>query len=191
MKIVFATNNMNKLSEISSILGGNFELQSLDNIGFSGDIPETNPTIKENASQKSHYIYDRYKVNVFADDTGMAVEALDGRPGVYSARYAGENATYQSNMLKVLEEMKGKTNRKAKFITVISLIIEGKEYFFEGIVNGIITTKPIGEEGFGYDPIFLPDNYDKTYAQMSAIEKNQMSHRGLATKKLVTFLQNI
>lgn len=191
MKIVFATNNKNKLFEISGILGDKFELQSLNDIGFSDDIPETNPTIRENASQKSHFIYDRYNINVFADDTGMAIEALDGRPGVYSARYAGENATYEDNMYKALREMKGKTNRKAKFITVISLILEGKEYFFEGIVNGTITTEPHGTEGFGYDPIFMPDGYDKTYAEMSAEEKNAMSHRGLATQKLVEFLRRI
>ena len=189
MKIVFATNNKNKLSEISDILGDKIELLSLKDIGFSGDIPETNPTIKENASQKSHFIYDRYGVNVFADDTGMAIEALDGRPGVYSARYAGENATYKDNMFKALREMEGKTNRKAKFITVISLILEGKEYFFEGIVNGTITTEPRGSDGFGYDPIFLPNGYNKTYAQMSAEEKNAMSHRGLATQKFVEFLR--
>lgn len=191
MKIVFATNNKNKIFEISGILGDKFELQSLNDIGFSDDIPETNPTIRENASQKSHFIYDRYNINVFADDTGMAIEALDGRPGVYSARYAGENATYEDNMYKALREMKGKTNRKAKFITVISLILEGKEYFFEGIVNGTITTEQHGTEGFGYDPIFMPDGYDKTYAEMSAEEKNAMSHRGLATQKLVEFLRRI
>lgn len=191
MEIVFATNNKHKIGEINAILGDNFKLKSLNDIGFSDDIPETNPTIRENASQKSHFIYERYKINVFADDTGLEVEALNGAPGVYSARYAGENATYEDNMYKALREMKGKTNRKAKFITVISLILEGKEYFFEGIVNGTITTEPHGTEGFGYDPIFMPDGYDKTYAEMSAEEKNAMSHRGLATQKLVEFLRRI
>jgi XTP/dITP diphosphohydrolase len=190
MEIVFATNNIHKLSEISQILGNDFNLKTLKDIGFEGEIPETNPTIIENASQKSHFIYDRFKVNTFADDTGIEVEALDGRPGVYSARYAGEGCTYEDNMWKMLGEMKGKTNRKARFITVISLILEHKEYFFEGIVNGIITTEPYGNEGFGYDPVFIPDGFAKTYAQMTKSEKNKISHRGLATMKLVDFLKN-
>jgi len=189
MEIVFATNNIHKLSEISAILGQEFNLKSLKDIGFEGDIPETNPTIIENASQKSHYIYDRYKVNTFADDTGLEVEALDGRPGVYSARYAGEGCSYEDNMWKLLGEMNGKTNRKARFITVISLILDHKEYFFEGIVNGLITTEPFGSEGFGYDPVFIPEGFDKTYAQMSKTEKNKISHRGLATLKLIDFLK--
>lgn len=188
MEIIFATNNNHKLSEISAILGEKIKLKSLKDIGFEGDIPETNPTILENASQKSHYIYDRFKVNVFADDTGMEVEALNGSPGVYSARYAGENCSFEDNVAKVLKEMEGETNRKARFVTVISLILDGKEYFFEGIVNGIITTERHGSEGFGYDPIFKPDGYDITYAEMTAELKNSMSHRGLATKKLVEFL---
>jgi len=191
MELVFATNNEHKLSEISSILEDKFTIKSLKDIDFSGDIPETNPTIPENASQKSHYIHDRYHINCFADDTGMEVEALNGAPGVYSARYAGENATFESNMLKVLKEMKRKQNRKARFITVISLILNDKEYFFEGIVDGVITTEPHGTEGFGYDPIFMPDGYDITYAQMSADKKNKISHRGLATQKLVDFLNKI
>ncbi|MBN2663058.1 MAG: non-canonical purine NTP diphosphatase [Bacteroidales bacterium] len=188
MELIFATNNLHKLSEISAILKDKFSIKSLKDIGFFGDIPETNPTIPENASQKSHFIHDRYKINCFADDTGLEIEALNGEPGVYSARYAGENATYEDNMYKALKEMDRKTNRKARFITVISLIIDQKEYFFEGIVNGTITTEPQGSDGFGYDPIFMPEGYDITYAQMSAELKNSISHRGLATQKLVEFL---
>ncbi|MBN2893545.1 MAG: non-canonical purine NTP diphosphatase [Bacteroidales bacterium] len=189
MEIVFATNNKHKISEISAILGNNFDLKSLNDIGFSGDIPETNPTIPENASQKSHFIYDRYKINVFADDTGLEIEALNGAPGVYSARYAGEHCSFEDNVTKVLLEMEGKTNRNARFITVISLILNDKEYFFEGIVNGQITTERHGAKGFGYDPIFRPDGYNITYAEMSADKKNAMSHRALATQKLVEFLK--
>lgn len=190
MELIFATNNLHKLSEIRAILKDKFQIKSLKDIGFVGDIPETNPTILENASQKSHFIYDRYKINCFADDTGLEIEALNGEPGVYSARYAGEKATYEDNMYKTLREMNGKTNRNARFITVISLIIDGKEYFFEGIVNGIITTEPHGFDGFGYDPIFMPEGYDITFAQMSAELKNSISHRGLAMQKLVDFLNN-
>lgn len=190
MELIFATNNLHKLSEIRAILKDKFQIKSLKDIGFVGDIPETNPTILENASQKSHFIYDRYKINCFADDTGLEIEALNGEPGVYSARYAGEKATYEDNMYKTLREMNGKTNRNARFITVISLIIDGKEYFFEGIVNGIITTEPHGSDGFGYDPIFMPEGYDITFAQMSAELKNSISHRGLAMQKLVDFLNN-
>ena len=188
MELVFATNNQHKLSEIKAILSDKFIIKSLKDIDFYDDIPETNPTIKQNASQKSHYIFDRFNINVFADDTGLEIEALDGRPGVYSARYAGENATYEQNMLKALQEMEGKTNRNARFVTVISLILNEKEYFFEGIINGTITTEPHGTEGFGYDPIFMPNGYNKTFAQLSAEEKNRISHRGLATQKLVDFL---
>lgn len=190
MELIFATNNLHKLSEIRAILKDKFQIKSLKDIGFVGDIPETNPTILENASQKSHFIYDRYKINCFADDTGLEIEALNGEPGVYSARYAGEKASYEDNMYKTLREMNGKTNRNARFITVISLIIDGKEYFFEGIVNGKITVEPHGSDGFGYDPIFMPEGYDITFAQMSAELKNSISHRGLAMQKLVDFLNN-
>lgn len=191
MDLVFATNNKHKLSEISAILKDKFTVKSLNDFDFHEDIPETNPTIPENASQKSHYIYGRFQINCFADDTGLEVEALNGAPGVYSARYAAEKATYEDNMYKLLREMEGKVNRKARFITVISLIIDGKEYFFEGIVNGTITTEPHGAEGFGYDPVFMPDGFDITYAQMSAEQKNKISHRGLATQKLVEFLMKM
>ncbi len=190
MEIVFATNNKHKLNEINDILGDKFVLKSLKDIGFSGDIPETNPTIIENASQKSHYIHDKYNVNVFADDTGFEIDALNGEPGVYSARYAGENCSFDDNVTKVLEKMKGKTNRKARFITVISLILEGKEYFFEGIVEGFVTEKRQGTNGFGYDPIFMPVGHNITYAEMSSELKNSISHRKLATQKLVDFFRD-
>ncbi len=190
MEIVFATNNQHKLSEVRSIVEQNIVIKSLSDIGFSGDIPETNPTIAQNASQKSHYIFDRYNFNVFADDTGLEIEALNGEPGVYSARYAGASCSFEDNMNKVLEKMHGVANRNARFITVISLIISGKEYLFEGIVNGIITTEKYGEKGFGYDPIFMPSGYDITFAQMPAEQKNKISHRALATAKLIDFLNS-
>jgi len=189
MEIVFATNNKHKISEIAAVLPKEISLKSLSEIGFSGDIPETNPTIKENASQKSHYIYDRFKINVLAEDTGLEIEALNGAPGVYSARYAGEHCSFEDNVIKVLKEMGRKTNRKARFITIISLILNDKEFFFEGIVNGHIINEPIGNQGFGYDPIFIPDGYNETYAQMSSEIKNKISHRALATQKFINFIQ--
>ncbi len=190
MELVFATNNKHKISEITAILPKGFILKSLSDIGFSGDIPETNPTIKENASQKSHFIYDRYKTNVLAEDTGLEIEALNGAPGVYSARYAGEHCSFEDNVKKVLSEMEGKTNRNARFITIISLILFDNEYFFQGIVNGKIIDKKIGGGGFGYDPIFIPNRYNETYAQMSTELKNKISHRALATQKLIEFLKS-
>ncbi len=190
-KIVFATNNPHKLQEIRDILKDDFEIISLKELGFEGDIPETGKTLKENASQKAHYIYDRYGVNCFADDTGLEVEALNGAPGVYSARYAGENATYEDNVNKLLTELGDNPHRKAVFKTVISLILDDKEYFFEGNVNGIITREKHGAGGFGYDPVFLPDGYNQTFAEMPAELKNKISHRGKATEKLVEFLKTI
>ncbi len=189
MELVFVTNNIHKLSEISAILGNKYLIKSLKDIGFIGEIPETNPTIKENALEKAKFIYDRYKKNCFADDTGLKVDALNGKPGVLSARYAGKNASYKDNMYKLLKDMTQKENRKAKFLTVICLIINRKEYFFEGVVNGHITKKPFGIQGFGYDPVFRPNGYQKTYAQMSPELKNSISHRALATEKLVSFLE--
>ncbi len=190
-KIVFATNNPHKLQEIRDILGTEFNIVSLKELGFSGEIPETGNTLKENASQKSHFIYNRFNTDCFADDTGLEVDALNGEPGVYSARYAGENCSYSDNVNKLLRKMKGKTGRNARFKTVISLILNGKEYFFEGTVEGKIVEKPQGDSGFGYDPVFMPYGYDKTFAQMPAELKNKISHRGKAVKKLVEFLKNI
>lgn len=189
MELIFVTNNIHKLSEISTILRNKYLIKSLKDIGFIGEIPETNPTIKENALEKAKFIYDRYKKNCFADDTGLKVDALNGKPGVLSARYAGKNASYKDNMYKLLKDMRQKENRKAKFLTVICLIINGKEYFFEGVVNGHITKKPFGIQGFGYDPVFQPNGYQKTYAQMSPELKNSVSHRALASEKLVSFLE--
>jgi len=188
MELVFATNNQHKLSEIKNILGNDFEIISLKELGFTNDIPETGKTLAENASQKSHYIYNLYKVDCFSDDTGLEVEALDGDPGVYSARYAGEDCSYDDNVNKLLKELGNSQNRKAAFKTVISLILDGKEYQFEGRVDGSVTTEKHGSGGFGYDPVFLPDGYRQTFSEMDATLKNKISHRGKATAKLVDFL---
>ncbi|UTW60685.1 non-canonical purine NTP diphosphatase [bacterium SCSIO 12741] len=191
MNLVFTTNNANKLKEVQNLVGSRFTIQSLQEIGFSGDIPETQNTLEGNASQKSHYIKDRYEVNCFADDTGLEVDALNGEPGVYSARYAGENCSYEDNCNKLLREMDGKENRTARFRTVISLLLNGNEYYFEGIVEGQIIEEKRGDEGFGYDPLFIPKGFDRTFSEMSLEEKNQISHRARATQKLVDFLQQL
>ena len=188
-KIVFATNNQHKLSEIRDILGNDFEVISLKELGFDEEIPETGDTLAENASQKSYFILDRYQVDCFSDDTGLEVEALNGEPGVYSARYAGEDCSYDDNVNKLLKELGDSENRKAAFKTVISLLLDGKEYLFEGRVDGVITNDKRGSGGFGYDPVFLPDGYDQTFSEMSAELKNKISHRGRATAKLVAFLK--
>jgi len=187
-KIVFATNNRHKLEEIGNILGNEFEVLSLSDIGYYDDIPETGDTLSENASQKSHTIFNRFNIDCFSDDTGLDIDALNGEPGVYSARYAGENASYNDNVNKVLSELKGFENRRAAFRTVISLILNGKEFQFEGRVAGQITKERRGVDGFGYDPVFLPDGFDITFAEMSQEIKNKISHRGKATEKLVAFL---
>ena len=191
MKIVFATNNQHKLEEIRKAVGNKHEIVSLNEIGFEEEIPETHDTLEGNASEKSFHIYNRYKLNCFADDTGLEIDALNGEPGVYSARYAGENPTFDDNMNKVLENMETQTNRSAKFRTVISLIIDGKETQFEGICHGNIMTERYGDEGFGYDPIFMPTEFQETFAEMDLSVKNEISHRGLATKKLIEFLNNL
>ncbi len=188
-KIVFATNNQHKLSEVRNILSNDFEIISLNQLGFNDEIPETGETLAENASQKSHFIFERFQVDCFSDDTGLEVEALNGAPGVYSARYAGEKATYEDNVNKLLFEMQGQTNRKAAFKTVISLILDGKEYLFEGKVEGEIVTDKRGVGGFGYDPVFLPEGFNKTFSEMAPEVKNKISHRGMATAKLVDFLR--
>jgi XTP/dITP diphosphohydrolase len=190
-KLVFATNNDHKLREIMQILPPEFELLSLNDIGCTDDIPETGTTLEVNAAQKSFYIWDKYGINCFADDTGLEIEALGNEPGVYSARYAGEDRSAVANMLKVLEKMAGKTNRKAQFRCVISLVIDGEEKQFEGIVEGKILNEKRGEAGFGYDPIFIPDGYDLSFAEMPADEKNQISHRGRAVMKLVDYLKDL
>lgn len=191
LKIIFATGNRHKLEEVQAILGDSFKVVTPMEVGINEDIPETADTLEGNASMKSGYIWKKTGLSCFADDTGLEVEALDGAPGVYSARYAGEDKDSAANMAKLLEALKGKENRKARFRTVISLIEEdGRELLFEGIVNGHIGTECAGEMGFGYDPLFIPENGTKTMAQMSAEEKNAISHRGLAVRKLAAYLRN-
>lgn len=188
-KLVFATNNSHKLHEIKEMLDNSFELLSLNEIGCSDDIPETGETLEANASQKSFYIWDRFHFDCFADDTGLEIEALNNEPGVYSARYAGDAKCAEANVAKVLGKMQDLKNRKARFRCVISLIISGEEMQFEGIVNGKIISERRGTTGFGYDPIFVPDGYNHTFAEMSAEEKNRISHRGNAFAKLVQYLK--
>jgi XTP/dITP diphosphohydrolase len=190
IEIVFATNNPHKLEEIRHAVGNEINIVSLEDIGCHEEIPENALTIQGNASQKSNYVHKKYGTNCFADDTGLEIEALDGRPGVYSARYAGPGHDHQKNMDKVLKELAGIQNRKARFRTVISLILNGKETLFEGIVNGTILTEKHGDKGFGYDPIFQPDEYNISFAEMDLGEKNRISHRGIAVRKLVDFLKN-
>ena len=190
-KLVFATNNAHKLEEVAAILGDQVELLSLNDIGCQTDIPETAETLEGNALLKSSYIYKNYHLDCFADDTGLEVEALNGAPGVYSARYAGgEGHDAQANMLKLLHELDGKENRKAQFRTAISLILDGKEYLFEGVIKGEIIKEKRGHSGFGYDPVFMPEGYDRTFAELGNDIKNQISHRALAVQKLCEFLQS-
>lgn len=190
MKIVFATNNRHKLEEITRLLSDRHEIVSLEAIGCRDEIPEDHDTLEDNARQKAHYIKDHYGYNCFADDTGLEIAALDGRPGVYSARYAGLSKESEANMDKVLSEMTGIENRRAQFRTVIALIIDGQEYLFEGIVTGEILNERHGKEGFGYDPIFRPDGYQESFAEMALDDKNRISHRGKAVEKLAAFLQS-
>ena len=189
-EIIFATNNAHKLSEVQALLGDNFHLLTPRDCGITEDIPETAATLDGNASQKSHYLYDRMGKNCFADDTGLEVEALGGEPGVHSARYATDGHDFAANNRLLLKNMEGVKNRRARFRTVISLIIDGEEHLFEGIVEGRIAESESGCEGFGYDPLFIPDGHDYTFAEMSADEKNAISHRGRAVQKLVTFLKS-
>ncbi len=188
-EIIFATNNAHKLSEVQALLGDKFRLVTLRDCGITEDIPETADTLDGNASQKSHYLHDRVGRNCFADDTGLEVEALGGEPGVRSARYATDGHDFEANNRLLLKNLEGVTNRKARFRTVISLILDGEEHLFEGIVEGRIAESEAGCGGFGYDPLFIPDGYDCTFAEMSADEKNAISHRGRAVQKLVKFLK--
>lgn len=191
-RLVFATNNAHKLEEVSAILGDKIELLSLKDINCQTDIPETADTLEGNALLKSSYIFRNYHLDCFADDTGLEVEALDGAPGVYSARYAGgEGHNAEANMLKLLHEMEGKENRKAQFRTAISLILGGKEYLFEGIIKGEIIKEKRGNSGFGYDPIFVPEGYSQTFAELGNDIKNKISHRALAVNKLCDFLRRL
>jgi len=189
MELVFATNNQHKLEEIQALLGNNIHLLSMKDIRCNEEIPEDHYTLEENASQKAWYIFNKYKKNCFADDTGLEVDYLNGNPGVFSARYAGEEKNAQANINKLLIELTGIENRKARFRTVISLIIEGREMQFEGIVNGTILSEKHGSSGFGYDPVFLPEGYDLSFAEMNLSEKNEISHRARAFNKLVDFLK--
>lgn len=189
-KLVFATNNAHKLEEVTAILGDQIELLSLNDINCYTDIPETADTLEGNAQLKSSYIHNKYGLDCFADDTGLEVEALNGAPGVYSARYAGgEGHDAQANMLKLLHSLEGKENRKAQFRTAISLILNGKEYLFEGVIKGEIIKEKRGNSGFGYDPIFIPEGYDQTFAELGNEIKNKISHRALAIQKLCEFLK--
>jgi XTP/dITP diphosphohydrolase len=190
-QLVFATNNAHKLEEVAAKINGKIKLLSLTDIGCVDDIDETGTTFRENASLKSKFIYDKYHVNCFGDDSGLEIEALNGEPGVYSARYAGEHGNHAANIDKVLTSMKGVTNRKANFRTVISLMWNGDEHFFEGVINGTIRNDRSGTAGFGYDPIFQPDGYDKTFAEMSLAEKNKISHRAIAMADLLDFLKKV
>ena len=188
MKLVFATNNKNKLKEISMQLNDEFILQSLEDIGCEEEVPETANTIEGNATQKANYIFVKYGTPCFADDTGLEIEALNNAPGVYSARYAGPERNDTNNINKVLLELDGQVNKKARFKTIISLVIEEKEQLFEGIINGKIVSERRGNNGFGYDPIFVPDGYSETFAEMDPELKNKISHRAIAFRKLIEHL---
>lgn len=191
MKLIFATQNENKIKEIESGLTGNFEILNLKAFGFTDEIPENAATLEGNALEKARFIFHRFKLNTISDDTGLEVESLNGEPGIYSARYAGGSKSAEDNMDKLLANLQGKENRKARFRTVIALIIDGKEILFEGIAKGEITQQRSGTLGFGYDPIFKPDGYDITFAEMSMEEKNKISHRALALRKLIKYLNNL
>lgn len=190
-ELIFATNNKHKLMEVSEMLKSVINIQSLSEAGLSGDIPETADTLEGNALQKAQWVYERTGKDWFADDTGLEVEALDGRPGVYSARYAGEHCSFDDNINKMLDEMEGKTNRRACFRTVICLIEGGKPRYFEGRVDGVILTERYGKEGFGYDPIFMPNRFAVSFAEMPLEVKNHISHRGRAVAKLVDYLKRL
>ncbi len=188
--LIFATNNKHKLTEVQSLIGNKITIRSLEQIGCTEDIPETAPSLEGNALLKAQYIYETYGENCFADDTGLEIEALGGRPGVYSARYATDGHDFEANIDKVLNELSGITNRRARFRTVVALIIAGTVHYFEGIVEGVIIDERRGGSGFGYDPVFLPDGYTETFAEMPLSEKNKISHRARAVNKLVEFLKS-
>jgi XTP/dITP diphosphohydrolase len=188
MKIVFATNNKNKIKEIQSMLPPSIEIISLESIGCHEDIPETADTIEGNAVMKANYVTQKYGYDCFADDTGLEVEALDGEPGVFSARYAGEQKSAEDNMDKLLLNLKNEVNRNAQFKTVITLNLNGEQHLFRGIARGVITLDKFGDQGFGYDPVFKPEGFQETFAQLSLETKNVISHRGKATQELIAFL---
>ena len=188
MDLVFATNNKNKLKEIKHIIIDKINILSINDLNHSDDLEETGLTLKDNASQKARFIYKKFNKNCFADDSGLEILSLNNEPGVFSARYAGLNCSADDNMNKVLKKLKSIKNRNAIFKTVICLILDGKEYFFEGSIEGIITNEKIGHNGFGYDPIFRPNNFNLTFAQMSVKEKSKISHRAIAVSKFVKFV---
>ena len=189
MELVFASKNQHKVDEVQAMIGSTFTLKSLNDIECRDEIPETGDTFAENAGQKSRFVYDRYHIDCFADDSGLEIDALGGEPGVNSAHYSGSR-DFEDNMSLVLERLSGKTNRKARFKTVISLIKGGKEHLFEGSIEGRITLQRSGSKGFGYDPIFVPEGYDISFAEMSPDEKNRISHRAKAMEKLISFLNS-
>lgn len=191
LSIVFATANQNKIREVLELLDDGINIVSLKDIGCNEDIPETQPTIEGNAIQKAQYVIDNYKVDCFAEDTGLEIEALNGEPGVYSARYSGEARDSEANMALVLEKLNNKTNRKAHFKTVVALSIDGEMFTFEGIAKGNIAIEKSGTKGFGYDPIFIPEGYNISFAEMTSEEKNKISHRGIAIDKLKRFLNQL
>ena len=190
MKLIFATGNQNKAKEIAALLPEGFELLTLKDLDLHEDIPETSETLEGNAKLKTDFLVQRFGIDCFGDDTGLEISALEMRPGVYSARYAGPQRSDEDNMAKVLSELQNSDDRSARFRTVISLFINGEQYFFEGIVEGVIRTEKVGENGFGYDPIFEPEGMGKTFAEMDMKEKNQHSHRARAFAKMIDFLQN-
>jgi XTP/dITP diphosphohydrolase len=190
MNLIFATHNNNKAIEIQELIGDKFAILSLQDINCFEDIPEEQNTILGNAQQKAQYVFEKYQQNVFADDTGLEIEALNGAPGVYSARFAGEEKNPEKNMAKVLQMLDNETNRNAQFKTVICLILNKKKYFFEGIIQGTIIEEKRGNLGFGYDPIFVPNGYNKTFAEMTLAEKSEISHRAIAVNKMIEFLKN-
>jgi len=191
MKLVFASSNKNKIKEIHQLLPSSIQILSLEDIGCFEDIPETANTIEGNAILKANFITEKYGFNCFADDSGLEVDALNGEPGVFSARYAGEPKNDDNNIAKLLLNLKDKTNKKANFKTVICLNINEKQHLFTGIINGNITESKIGTNGFGYDPIFVPDSYSKTFAELTIEEKSSISHRGIAVKQLVDFCSHL
>jgi len=191
MRLVIATHNIHKVAEVRQILDQRIELLTLDDIGFKGEIPESERTIEGNAIQKAYFVYNRYKISCFADDTGLEIDALNGEPGVFSARYAGESCNFDNNMKKVLSAMQFIQNRSARFRTVIALLLEGKLKTFEGVVTGEILNERKGEKGFGYDPIFQPSGLKQSFAEISLDEKNKISHRAIAVRKLVSYLEGI
>ncbi len=189
MEIVFATNNPHKIKEVNEVLGNAFKIKSLKEIGCNEELPETQPTLEGNALQKARYVLENYGADCFSEDTGLEIEALEGEPGVITARYAGAERDPDANMNLVLQKLAGKDNRKAQFRTVIALLINGEEHLFEGVVKGKIAYEKRGAGGFGYDPIFIPDGYEQTFAELSSAIKNSISHRARATRKLIAFLK--